>query len=227
MADRAVLEANSRTITGKKVKLLRRSGRIPATVYGHDVTSVSIDVDARQFRHVHGVAGDTQLVDLVLDGKKARPVLIHTTQIDPRRNTAMHVEFYQANLNEKLTARIPVHLVGEAPASRHGLMVLSNLDAIEMECLPTDLPPDIQVDVSALAEVGDSIHVRDLEIDREKCALKVGEDDVVVHVVAPQVIQEEEEEVAEAPEGEAEAGAAPDTAAEGAASEAETEAEGE
>ena len=209
MADRAVLEANSRSVIGKKVKNLRRAGRIPATVYGHDVESVSIEVDARAFRHVHHVAGDTQLVDLVLDGKAARPVLIHTTQIDPRRNTAMHVEFYQANLKEKLTARIPVHLEGEAPASRHGLMVLSSLDFIELECLPTDLPPDIQVDISELRDVGDAIHVRDLTLDREKCALKVGEDEVVVHVVAPQVMREEEEaEEAPAAEGETEGAAA-------------------
>jgi len=132
MAERTVLEAKSRTVIGKKVKHLRRSGRIPATVYGHDVESVSIDIDARAFRHVHGSAGDTQLIDLVLDGSKPRPVLIHSTQIDPRRHTAMHIEFYQANLLEKLTARIPVHLEGEAPASRHGLMVLSTLDYIEL-----------------------------------------------------------------------------------------------
>src|SRR5581483_1854853 len=150
--------------------------RIPATVYGHNVKSVTIDVDARQFRHVHHVAGDTQLIDLVLDGHKARPVLIHTTQIDPRRNTAMHVEFFQANLKEKLTARIPIQVVGEAPAARHGLMILHNLETIEMECLPTDLPPDIQVDVSGLSEVGDAIHVRDLDLDRELVSLKVSED---------------------------------------------------
>lgn len=204
MADRAVLEATTRSVIGKKVKNLRRTGRIPATVYGHDVESVSIDVDARAFRHVHTVAGDNQLVDLVLDGARARPVLIHTTQIDPRRHTAMHVEFYQANLREKLTARIPVHLTGEAPASRHGLMVLTTLDTIEMECLPTDLPPNIEIDISELSEVGDAIHVRDLTIDREKCSLKVEEDEVVVHVVAPRVIEEVEEIEAAEVEGEAE-----------------------
>jgi len=100
MADRAVLDANSRTIIGKKVKNLRRQGRIPATVYGHAVTPASIDIDARAFRTVHSKAGDNQLIDLIVDGSAARPVLIHTTQVDPRRNTAIHVEFYQANLSE-------------------------------------------------------------------------------------------------------------------------------
>lgn len=198
MASRAVLEAKSRSITGKKVKQIRRGGRIPATVYGHGIQSLSLDIDARSFRHVHTVAGDTQLVDLVVDGKRPRPVLIHTTQIDPRRNTAMHVEFYQANLNEKLTARIPIHMVGEAPAARHGLMILSTLDTVELECLPTDLPATIEADISQLSEVGDSIHVRDLAFDREKCELKVGDDEVVIHVVAPQMRAEDEEEAAAA-----------------------------
>ena len=213
MADRVVLEANSRTILGKKVKNLRRSGRLPATVYGHAVTPASIDVDARQFRNVHSKVGDTQLIDLVLDGANPRPVLIHTTQIDPRRNTAMHVEFYQANLNVKLTARIQIQITGEAPASRQGLMVLSTLDTVEVECLPTDLPAHIEVDISGLEEVGDAIHVRDLQLDRTKCEVKTPDDEVVVHIVAPQARAEEEEaaetlEGAELGEAEAESGQA-------------------
>lgn len=209
MADRAVLEATSRTVLGKKVKHLRSSGRLPATVYGHEVQPASIEVDARAFRHVHATAGDTQLVDLVLDGARPRPVLIHTTQIDPRRNTALHVEFYQANLREKLTAHVPIHVVGEAPATRHGLVLLSNMDTLEVECLPTDTPAVIDIDISGLEEVGQAIHVRDLQLDRAAVEVKVPEDDVVVHVVAPQVIREEEEvEAAAGEEAAAEAEAA-------------------
>lgn len=223
MADRAVLEASSRQIFGKRVKRLRRQGRIPATVYGHDVRPESIEVDARAFRVVHGSAGDNQLIDLVLDGKRARPVLIHSTQVDPRRNTALHVEFYQANLRQKLTAHIPIHLVGEAPAVRQGLLALSVLDSVELECLPTDLPPFIEVDVSGLEEVGAAIHVGDLRIDEEKCELKTPRDEVIVHIVAPQVRAEEEEEVAPAAEAEEEGATAPEaTPAEETGSEAES-----
>ncbi|SRR5579884_340730 len=205
MADRAVLDARPRTLLGKRVKRLRREGRIPATVYGHDVEPQSIDVDARSFRRVHSQAGDNQLVDLVLDGQRPRPVLIHTTQVDPRRHTAMHVEFYQANLREKLTARIPIHFVGESPAVRHGLMVLHILDGVDVECLPTDLPPHIEVDVSGLEEVGSAIHVRDLQLDRELCSVKIDPDETVVLIAAPQVVREEEEAAEEAPAAAAEA----------------------
>lgn len=196
MSERTVLEAQSRTVVGKKVKRLRSAGRIPATIYGHKVQSETIDVDARSFRQVHSSAGDNQLIDLVLNGKDRRPVLIHATQIDPRRNKALHIEFYQANLREKLTAHIPIHLVGEAPASRRGLMLLSNLDAIEVECLPDDLPQQLEVDVSSLEDVGAAIHVRDLDLDLAKCELKTPGDEVVIHVVATQAGTEEEGEAA-------------------------------
>lgn len=197
MSERAVLEAQSRTVLGKKVKNLRRAGRIPATIYGHGLPSESIDIDGRAFRRVHTSAGDNQLVDLVLNGSDRRPVLIHSTQVDPRRNTAMHVEFYQANLKEKLTANIPIHLVGEAPATRHGMLLLTNLDTIEVECLPDDLPHQVEVDISALEDVGASIHVRDLPLASDKCEVKTPADDVVVHVVAQQAGPEEVSEAQE------------------------------
>ncbi|HZT97122.1 MAG TPA: 50S ribosomal protein L25 [Chloroflexota bacterium] len=205
MADRIALEARTRTVLGKKVKQLRSQGAIPATVYGHNVPSESIEVDARAFRSVHATAGDNQLVDLVLDGQRPRPVLIHTTQIDPRRNTALHIEFYQANLREKLTARIPVHLTGESPATKNGLMLLTVLDGVDLECLPTDLPHFLEADVSGLEQVGDAIHVRDLKLDHSKCELKTDGDEMVAVVSAPQAAPEEE--VAEVAE-EQEAGAA-------------------
>jgi large subunit ribosomal protein L25 len=198
MADRITLEAHRRTILGKKVKQMRREGRLPATVYGHEVSPESIEVDARSFRTAYTAAGDNQLIDLLLDGQKPRPVLVHSTQIDPRKNMAIHVEFYQANLKEKLTAHIPINIIGEAPAVREGLMVLTVLDAVELECLPTDLPHDIEVDISGLAAVGDAIHVRDLQVDRSKCELKTDLDEVVVLISAPQA--REEEEVAEVTE---------------------------
>lgn len=204
MADRIQLEARKRTVLGKKVKQLRRLGKLPATVYGHEVSPESIEVDARSFRTAYTTAGDNQLIDLVVEGQRPRPVLVHSTQLDPRRNVAIHVEFYQANLSEKLTAHIPIHLIGEAPALKEGLMMLSVLDSVELECLPTDLPHDIEVDVSSLMAMGDSIHVADLQVDRAKCEIKTDPEEVVVLISAPQA--REEEEVAEEAEEGAEAG---------------------
>ncbi len=196
MPDRVALEARSRSLLGKKVKHLRRQGTIPGTVYGHNIPSESIEVDAREFRSVHAAAGDNQLVDLLLEGQRPRPVLIHATQIDPRRNTALHVEFYQANLREKLTARIPIHLIGESPAVKNGLMVLSVLDGIDLECLPTDLPHFLEVDIAQLENVGDAVHVRDLAIDLDKCDVKTDLDEMVVLIAAPQAAPEEATEAA-------------------------------
>jgi large subunit ribosomal protein L25 len=221
MADRITLEARKRTVLGKKVKQIRRLGKLPATVYGHEVSPESIEVDSRSFRTAYTAAGDNQLIDLVLEGQRPRPVLVHSTQIDPRKNVAIHVEFYQANLREKLTAHIPIHLVGEAPAVKEGLTVLSVLDSVELECLPTDLPHDIEVDISGLAAVGESIHVGDLQVDRTKCEIKTDPEEVVVLISAPQV--QEEEEVAEEAEEGAEAAASAESTTESGTSEGDSE----
>jgi large subunit ribosomal protein L25 len=221
MADRITLEARKRTVLGKKVKQIRRLGKLPATVYGHEVSPESIEVDSRSFRTAYTAAGDNQLIDLVLEGQRPRPVLVHSTQIDPRKNVAIHVEFYQANLREKLTAHIPIHLVGEAPAVKEGLTVLLVLDSVELECLPTDLPHDIEVDISGLAAVGESIHVGDLQVDRTKCEIKTDPEEVVVLISAPQV--QEEEEVAEEAEEGAEAAASAESTTESGTSEGDSE----
>lgn len=198
MPDRVQLSAHPRSVIGKRVKHLRRQGYVPATVYGHDVSPLSIQVDAREFRAVHIAAGDAQLIDLVIDSQPARPVIIHSTQIDPRRNTTMHVEFYQANLRQKLTASIPIHITGESPATKQGAMVLPVLDHLVVECLPDDLPAQIELDVSGLTEVGDALHVRDIPIDHSRVEVKANEDDVVVKIEAPQAGIEEVEEPIEA-----------------------------
>jgi large subunit ribosomal protein L25 len=191
MPDRIVLHASPRTIMGKKVKRLRQQGILPATVYGHHVAPQSIQVDGREFRTVYHTAGKAQLVDLIIENQRPRPVLIQNIQIDPRRNVIIHVEFYQTNPREKVTANVPIRVVGEAPAERAGGIVLTVLDTIEVECLPADLPSHIDVDVSGLTEINAAVHVRDLAIDRSRVDVKSDPDEVVVKIEAPQMGVEE------------------------------------
>jgi large subunit ribosomal protein L25 len=200
MADRTVLEAQSRTVLGKKVKNLRKLGRIPATVYGHKLEAQTIELDARHFRAMYSAAGDAQLFDLVIDKKRAHPVLVQRIQLDPKRNTVLHVEFHQANLREKLIAHVPIHLVGESPVTRLGMMVLSELDSLEVECLPTNIPNSIEIDISQLTEAGSSIHVRDLDVDTSTVTVRSDPDELLVHVAAARGSEEQlEETAAEAP----------------------------
>src|SRR5947209_6243618 len=148
MAQHTELKAEKRELLGKKVRRLRSAGVLPATVYGHNVTPLSIQVDAREFRTLLRAQGRTQLVDLVIEGERPRPVFIKQTAVDSKRNALLHVEFFQANLREKLTTHLPLHFVGDSQAVRDGGILLTVLDHIDIECLPDDVPAGgIDVDV--------------------------------------------------------------------------------
>lgn len=157
------LSAKPRNIVGRKVKNLRKTGFIPATVYGKGVKSTSVSVLADAFSNVYKEAGETGLIDVTLDGD-VRPVLVDTVQIDPVTSQILHIEFHQVDLKEKVTAMVPLEVQGESPATTQKLgVLLSVLDEVEVEALPTDLPENIIVDVSHLEKVNDEIKVSDLK----------------------------------------------------------------
>src|SRR5579859_6886892 len=128
MANRAQLHADTRHVLGKKVRRLRKTGVIPATLYGHNIKPQSIQIKSYDMRDALRQAGTTQLIDLTIDEQPARPVLIRQTGIDARRNALIHIEFFQANLREKLTTHVPLAFVGESPAAKEGGIELHMLD---------------------------------------------------------------------------------------------------
>jgi large subunit ribosomal protein L25 len=196
MAQHTELKAEKRELLGKKVRRLRAAGILPATVYGHNVTPLSIQVNGREFRTLLRSQGRTQLIDLVIESEQPRPVFIKQTAVDAKRNALLHVEFFQANLREKVTTRFPLHFVGDSPAVREGGILLTVLDHVEIECLPDDVPAGgIEVDVSQIAEINGSIHVGDLVIPGN-VTLLTPPDEVVAKVEAP-ISEEELEEVLE------------------------------
>lgn len=161
-----LLNAKPRDIVGRKVKNLRKAGFIPATVYGKKIKSVSVSVPAETFSKVYKEAGETGLIDLSLDSE-IRPVLVDSVQIDPVTSEALHIEFHQVDLKEKVTAQVPLEITGEPPAVTQKLgVLLSVLDEVEVEALPTDLPEHISVDVSHLEQVNDEIKVSNLDIPK-------------------------------------------------------------
>lgn len=220
MAQRIELRAEKRELLGKKVRRLRASGILPATVYGHKVTPLSIQLDAREFRTLLRTHGRTQLLDLVIGSERARPVFIKQTAVDAKRNALLHVEFFQANLREKVTTHLPLHVVGESPAVRDGGILLTLLDHVDIESLPTDVPAGgLEVDVSAITEINGALHVRDLQAPPGVTVL-TSEDEVVAKV-SPPIVEAVEEAPAEgeaateaegesAETAEAEAGEAPE-----------------
>jgi len=184
------LLGSKRTVVGKKVKSLRREGTIPATIYGKKVKSISVSVGFDAFEKVYAQAGETGLIELSVD-RDIRPVLIHSVQVHPVTNAPLHVEFHQVDLKEKVHANVPVELVGECPAVAQKLgVLLTVLDEIEVEALPTDLPEKITVDVSKLAEVNAEFKVSDLILPAEITVLT--DQGLTVAKVGPLVTKEAE-----------------------------------
>ncbi len=197
----------------------RQKGQIPAIVYGHRVEPVPVMVQVREFARVFAKVGKTQLLDLKLDGD-TRPALVREVQWDARDGKLQHVDFYQVDLREKITSEVPIVIVGEAPkvAAREADLIIA-LHELRVECLPGDLPAQIECDVSGLLEIDDEIRVRDLKIP-PGVELDADPDEMVVKVAvhhAPKA-----EEILVAPE-EVPAAAVPEAEAAPPAAEAEGE----
>jgi len=202
-----VLSAQKRSIVGRKVKNLRAKGEIPGTVYGKDIKSISITVAKDAFIKVYAEAGETGLVELTI-GSNTKPVLIHTVQKGAVKGEILHVEFYQVNLKQKVKTNVPLEFTGEAPAVLQKVgVLLTLLDEVEVEALPTDLPEKLSVDVSKLDKVDAEVKVGDLSIPKEVTVL-TNADQAVVRVGALISKEAETQAAVEAAEAVAKAAAA-------------------
>lgn len=194
MTKHAQLTAQKREIVGSRVKTLRRQNITPAVVYSKTVTSTPIQVQTREFVKLYKQAGGTEVIDLMLDGKKI-PVLIHNIDLHPYKRTLRHVDFLAVNLKEKMKAMVPVSVTGDAPGVKELGAVLSVLvDEIEVEALPDNIPEEIVVDVSALITFDDAIRISDLAKSKE---YKITEDE---DMLVANLTQQSEEEETQTPE---------------------------
>ena len=195
--ERIELKVEKRTILGKKVKRLRRQGLIPAIIYGHKTEPIPVQIEERELTRVLAQAGPNRLITLRLDGRP-RLALAREIQRDVITDKLLHVDFYTVVMTEKLSAEVPLVLVGESPAVERREGVLQHgIDTVEVECLPGDLIHSIEVDLSELKELGQAIYVKDLKVPPSVEILTDGEEMVVK--VVPIVEEVEEEEVAVAP----------------------------
>ncbi len=165
MSDSISLSLTKREATGKKVAALRRSGHIPAVVYGHDFPAVNLQAPEVAFNKVVSKAGKHHLIELDMDGKKELG-LIKTIDIDPVKNTLRHVAFHIVKQNEKVETDIPIKLIGrgESEAEKAGLIVLQMLDNLALKALPKDLPDSLEVDITHLAEPGQTVTIGDIKV---------------------------------------------------------------
>ena len=201
--EKVVIQAEKRNVVGKQVRALRREGKLPAVIYGHHVDPVSIVLDAHDASKTLAKASSSTLVTIELEGKQY-PTLVRERQLDFIRNSLIHVDFLAVSMTEKLTASVGVHIEGEAPAVKEfGAILVTNLTELEVECLATDLPERFVVDVSSLAEIGDGVYVKDLEVPANVEILTDPDEMIVVATaMAAEEVEEEAEELLEGEEGE-------------------------
>lgn len=204
--EEVVFQANQRDVIGKKVKRLRREGLLPAVVYGHNIEPIPISLDMREANRTIDSISPSALIVLNIDGDK-HYAIVRDKQRNPLLRSIIHIDFQAVSLTETVRADVNVNIVGEAPAVETYLAILvPSLEQLSIECLPTNLPDRIDVDVSGLAEIGDSLLVSDLIVP-DGVEILNDPEDVVVVVIPPAA--EEEEEVEEE-EIEVEEGAEPE-----------------
>jgi large subunit ribosomal protein L25 len=169
-----------------------RGGSVPGVVYGKKVSSTPVLVDTSDLLRVFRASGFSHIIDLVIDGKKHQ-VLIHDVQVHPTTGDFLHVDFYAIVASEKLHVTVPVKLIGSSQAARDGAIIEHVLQDIEVKCLPSDIPAEIEVDISSLEKPGDIIHVSDLKIDHKKIEILHHEETEAVVIAS--AFQEYVEEV--------------------------------
>jgi large subunit ribosomal protein L25 len=205
MADRIALAAQPRTVLGKRVKRLRSEGTLPANVYGRGIESVALQLDAREFGRTIKASGVRHLFDLQVDGEpRVRPVVIRGLSRKGGTGDVTHVDFYQVDPNRPITATLPIHLQGEAPAVRDlaGTLV-QNLDQVAVRTLPLTMPEFLAADATKLARFDISLTVADLEA-ADGVEVLTDPAVVIATVSPPRLRVEGEEEAAPAQEAPAE-----------------------
>lgn len=195
------IQVEKRTGLGKnKVDKLRDKDLVPGVLYGKGEETKHIQVDRRMLEKVYKSAGMSTLIDLEFEGEVV-PVLIKEVQIHPFKNEYLHVDFQKLNMDETVKLTLPITLVGRENIKQQPSVLIQQLDEIEIECLPKDIPEDIVVDVSNI-DFNTPIFVSDLEIfNNENIVVFREADDVIASLIEPtEEIIEEEEEVLEADE---------------------------
>ena len=188
-----VLQAKPRQVVGKQVHALRRAGQVPAVIYGRHLEPMIISLDFRESTRVLPGVSSSQLVSVNVEGKP-HMTLVREKQVHPVTGALLHVDFQEVSMTEKLRVTVGIIFKGESPAVKtyNGVIVTSQ-EELEVECLPQDLVSHIDVDLSVLKEIGDTIHVRDIVLSS---AIEVLTDlDEIVVLVTPPLAEEVAPEV--------------------------------
>ncbi|MFC2064124.1 50S ribosomal protein L25 [Chloroflexota bacterium] len=195
--DKIIVNATPRTVVGKQVRALRREGILPAVLYGPRMDSINVSLDERSATRILAKITASSLVTVLLDGKEY-PALVREKQRNFIKGNLLHVDFQVISMTEKLRTKVGIVIEGEAPVIHEFIAVLVNgLEELEVECLPSDLPERIVVDVSSLANIGDGIYVKDIVVSDKVEILDDMEEMIVFATSSYEEPEEEEVEVDE------------------------------
>ncbi|MGL4759547.1 MAG: 50S ribosomal protein L25 [Patescibacteria group bacterium] len=189
MTTHAQLKSQTRTIVGNKVKTFTKLGLSPAVIYSKSFPSTPLTLNTRDFLKVYKETGRTGVIDLDIDGK-ITPCLVHDINVHPVKKTLRHVDFYAVNLKEKLRTEVPIEFIGEAPGVKEfGALLNFNIEKLEIEALPDQIPDEIQIDISSLVDFDSEIRVSDIPTSKTYTIIEDSET-----LVSNLVAQSEEEE---------------------------------
>lgn len=194
LMEKILIQATRREITGKKVSVLRRQGKLPGVMYGRHIEPTPILMDLRAASKAFFKLSASSVVTIELDGEEY-PALVREKQRDFIKNILKHVDLQVVSMKEKIRSMVTVELIGLSPAIKNmNGVVVQNLNQIEIEALPQDLPDHLELDLTSLENIGDSLLVSDLEVSDKVSILSNPDETVVVITGAAQEIEEEEEE---------------------------------
>jgi len=195
------LSATLRQETGRHNKVIREQNLIPAVLYGNKVKNLNLSVKDQDFEKIYEEAGESKLIKMSIktdESEKERIVLIYDVERDAVDDKVVHVDFYQVKMDKEISVEVPLVFIGKSNAVETDKGVLiKNIQVVEIEALPQDLPSEIEVDISVLKTFDDNIYIKDLKTS-EKFKIKNNPEDSVASVIPPRT-SSELEDLEEAP----------------------------
>jgi large subunit ribosomal protein L25 len=182
--EEVVVNAEKRDVIGKQVRALRRQGQLPAVIYGHGIKPLLISLNQKEANRILPSLSSSHLVVIKVDGQP-HTTLVREKQRHPVKGHMIHIDFQEVSMTERLKAQVQLVIVGDAPAVKNynGIIVV-NMEELEVEALPGDLPDRITLNIDSLTNIGDAIHVRDIQLPSTVDMLE-DPNEIIVVVTAP------------------------------------------
>ncbi|NIA31414.1 MAG: 50S ribosomal protein L25 [Actinobacteria bacterium] len=182
------LKLETRKVTGKEIsRRLRREGKLPGIFYFHGAENIPFSVNKKELSTL--LSSESGLLNVIFDGKDQKKCVVREIQFDPLTNAPIHIDLLGITLTEKINVMVPIQLIGVPNGVKNeGGILQHHAREIEVECLPTNIPEHIEIDVTEL-NIGDSIHASSISVDKVK--ILADDDMVIANVGAPRIVEEE------------------------------------